>query len=203
MAQSNQEFYATGIMNGQQLDQASQALNSYCKVMRVPKLGAVPVVVTILTGLLITLILAALGERIWTAVAIGAPVSALFAFLCWLFYRYRVGASKRLNTYLAADGGQGMIIDFASARPFVDNQFRVGRYYLFIKNGAVIKLDSIIDIVKVTSHYRMVPTAVFLSVKVKDENGNMACPLCRVHMLNAEAEIDEIRKAVIQRSLSE
>ena len=95
-----------------------------------------------------------------------------------------------------------MIIDFASARPFVDDQFRVGRYYLFIKNGAVIKLDSILDIVRVTSHYKAVPLLVQLSVKVKDENGSMACPLCRVHLLKAEAEIDEIRRALVQRHLS-
>ena len=202
MSQSNQEFYATGIMNEQQLNQARQALYSYCKVMRVPKLGVVPVLVTFLTGMFITLVLAALGESIWTAMAIGAPVSALFAFLCWLLYRYRVAASKRLNTYLAADGGKGMIIDFASARPFVDDQFRVGRYYLFIKNGAVIRLDGIIDIVRVTSHYKAVPLLVQLSVKVKDENGSMACPLCRVHLLKAEAEIDEIRRALMQRHLS-
>ena len=199
MSQSNQEFYAAGIMNEQQFYQASQALYSYCKVMRVPKLGAVPVVVTVLEGVAITLVLAVTGMRLWMAVAIGALASALFSFLCWLAYRYRVGASKRLNTYLAVDGGQGMIIDFASARPFVDDQFRVGRYYLFIKNGAVIRRDSIIDIVRMTSHYKMVPTAVFLSAKVKDENVSMSLPLCRVHMLKADAEIEEIRKAVLQR----
>ena len=37
---------------------------------------------------------------------------------------------------------------------------------------------------------------------VKDENGSMSLPLCRVHMLKAEAEIDDIRKAVLQRHLS-
>ena len=84
----------------------------------------------------------------------------------------------------------------------IGTQLMLGRYYLFIKNGAVIRLDSIIDIVRVTSHYKMVPTAVFLSVKVKDENGSMACPLCRVHLLKAAAEIDEIRRAVMQRHLS-
>ena len=120
-------------MNEQQLNQASQALYSYCKVMRVPKLGIVPVVVTVLEGLIITLVIAALGERLLTAVIIGVSVSAVFAFLCWLAYRYRVGASKRLNTYLTEDGEQGMFSDFASAQPFVNDQFRLGRHYLFIK----------------------------------------------------------------------
>ena len=55
-------------MNEQQLNQASQALYSYCKVMRVPKLGIVPIVVTVLEGLIITLVIAALGERLLTAV---------------------------------------------------------------------------------------------------------------------------------------
>ena len=81
MSQLNQESYDIGIMNEQQLNQASQALYSYCKVMRVPKLGIVPVVVTVLEGLIITLVIAALGERLLTAVIIGASVSAVFAFL--------------------------------------------------------------------------------------------------------------------------
>lgn len=62
----------------------------------------------------------------------------------------------------------------------------------------MLKLDGIIDIVRVTSHYKTVPTGVYLSVKVKDENGSMAFPLCRVHMLKAREEIDEIRKAVMR-----
>ena len=94
MSQFNQESYATGIMNNQQLNQANQALYNYCKVMTVPKLGAAPVVITILEGLVLTLIIAALGESLLLAVSIGASVSALFTFFCWLLYRYRVGASK-------------------------------------------------------------------------------------------------------------
>ncbi len=94
-----------------------------------------------------------------------------------------------------------MFCDFASAIPFADDQFRLGRQYLFIKNGAALRLDSIADIVRVTTNYRMVPTGVFLSVKVEDENGNMVCPLCRLHMLKAGTEIAEIRNAVLQRHM--
>ena len=202
MSQSNQKSNATGITDEQQFNQQSQALYSYCKVMRVPKLGAVPVVVTVLEGLILTLVFVALGERLLTAVVIGISVSAVFTFLCWLAYRYRVGASKRLNTYLAADGEQRMFSDFASAQPFVNDQFRLGRHYLFIKNGAIIKIDSITDVVRITTNYRMLPTGVYLSVKVNDENGSMSLPLCRVHMLKAEEEINEIRKAVLQRHMS-
>ena len=202
MSQFDQQFYANGIMNEQQLNQLSNALYSYCKVMRVPRVGAVPVVVTVLVGVMITLILAALGESLGTAALIGAPVSVVFALLCCLIYRFRSGAAKRLNAYLAADGGQSMFIDFGWAQPFADDQFRLGRYFLFIRNGAVVRLDSITDIVRIVSHYRAVPTGVFLSVKVKDENGSMACPLCRLHVRNAAAEIDEIRRAVLQRHLS-
>ena len=102
-------------MNENQLNQRGHVLYSYCKVMRVPKLGAYPVVVTVLAGLIQILIFTALGESLLTAMVIGASVSAVLAFLCWLAYRYRVGASKRLNSYLAVDGGQSMISDFASA----------------------------------------------------------------------------------------
>ncbi len=199
MSQFNKKNYAAGIMNGQQPNQIGQALYSYCKVMRVPKLGAVPVVVTVLEGVAITLAMVALGMTLQAAVVIGVIVSAVFAFLCWLTLRYRVGASKRLNSYLAADGGRSMFSDFAVAQPFVDDQFRVGRYYLFIKNGAVLRLDGIYDIVRVTSHYRMVATGVFLSVKVKDAYGSMAFPLCRLHMLKAGSEIAEIRRTVMRR----
>ena len=203
MSQLNQESYAAGVTNEQQLNQISRALYSYCKVMSVPKLGEVPIVVTVLEGLIITLVIAALGERLLTAAVIGASVSAVFTFLCWLAYRYRAGAAKRLNSYLAADGGRSMYSDFDSAQSFENDQFRLGRQYLFIKNGAVIRLDSITDIVRTISHYRMVPTGVYLSITVKDENGSMSLPLCRVHMLNAETEINEIRKAVLQRHLSD
>ena len=199
MSQPDQQFYAAGGMNEQQLWQISNALYSYCRVMRVPKLGAIPVVVTVLEGLSIALILFALGEELSTALLIGAPVSAVFAILCVILYRFRSGASKRLNAYLAVDGGQRMYMDFAAAQPYADDQFRVGRFFLFIKNGAVVRLDSIADVVRVISHYRMVPTGVFLSVKVKDENGSMACPLCKVHLMKAEAEIFEIRNVLLQR----
>ena len=137
-----EKSYATGMMNEQQFNQLSQALYNYCKVMSVPKLGAAPVVITVLTGGIITLLLAALGESLLLAVAVGAIVIAVFAFLFWLAYRYRAGASKRLNSFLAEDGGRMMISDFAVAQPFVNDQFRLGRYYLYIRNGAVLKLDS-------------------------------------------------------------
>ncbi len=176
----------------------TDALYSYCKVMSVPKMGPAPAVITILTGLIATLIFVALGESLLTAVAIGAVLVAVFAFLCWLAYRYRVGVSKRLNSYLGEDGGQTMFSDFASAQPCMGDQFRLGRYYLFIKNGAVLRLDSITDIVRVATR-----SGVGVSVTVNDENGSMSLPLCKVHRPNDRAEIDEIRKAVMQRQLSE
>ena len=198
MSQLNQGYNTTGIMNEQQLNQPDQALYNYCKVMRVPKLGAAPIVITVLTGSILTLLIAALGESLLLAVATGAIVSAVFAFLFWLAYRYRVGASKRFNSYLATDNGQIMFSDFSSAQPVMGDQFRLGRHYLFIKNGAVLRLDSITDIVRINHHYRFVPTGVSLSVKVKDEHGSLAFPLCRVHLLNAQAEVNEIRDAVLQ-----
>jgi len=198
MSQFNQNPYDTEAMNEQQLNQLSHALYSYCKVMHVPKLGAAPVVITVLTGLILTLFIAALGESLLIAVTTGAIVSVVFAFLCWLAYRYRVGASKRLNSFLAEDGGRIMFSDFASAQPCMGDQFRLGRHYLFIRNGAVLRLDSINDIVRVATR-----SGVGVSVTVNDENGSMSLPLCRVHRPNDRAEIDEIRKAVLQRKLSE
>ena len=82
MSQLNQEFYDAGIMNEQQLDQISRALYSYYRVMRVPKLGAAPVVITVLEGLILTLIVAVLGRSLLLAIATGAIVTAVFAFLC-------------------------------------------------------------------------------------------------------------------------
>ena len=198
MSQFNQNPYDTEAMNEQQLNQLSHALYSYCKVMSVPKMGAAPVVITVLTGLILTLFIAALGESLLIAVTTGAIVSVVFAFLCWLAYRYRVGASKRLNSFLAEDGGRMMISDFAFAQPFANDQFRLGRYYLYIKNGAVLKIDSIADIVRIYTR-----SCVGVSAKVNDANGSMSFLLCRLHVLNDRAEIDEIRNAVLQRQLSE
>ncbi len=175
----------------------SHALYSYCKVMRVPKLGAAPVVITVLTGLILTLIIAALGESLLLAVAIGVIVSAVFVFLCWLTYRYRVGASKRLNAFLSEDGGRMMISDFATAQPFANDQFRLGRQYLYIKNGAVLKIDSIVDLVRVFAH-----SCVGLSAKVNDQNGRMSFLLCRLPAFFDRQEIDKIRKAVMERQSS-
>ena len=127
MSQYDQQYYAYGIMNEQQLSQLSNALYSYCKVMRVPKMGAAPAVISVLTGLILTLIIAALGESLLLAVAIGAIVSAVFAFLCWLAYRYRTGASKRLNSYLAEDGGQTLWLGSAICERSVQ-----GRQIFFI-----------------------------------------------------------------------
>ena len=171
--------------------------DSYCKVMRVPKMGAAPIVITVLEGLILTLVIAVLGESLLIGVITGASVSAVFAFLCWLLYRYRAGASKRFNSYLASDGGRSMYSDFASAQPFVNDQFRLGRYYLFIKNGAVLRIDSINDIIRIAGR-----SGVGLSVYVKDEHGSMSLPLCRGHMLRSQAEIDLIRNEVMQRRSS-
>ena len=132
-----------------------------------------------------------------TALAVGAIFIAVFSFLFWLAYRYRVEASKRLNSYLGEDGGQMMFSDFAYAQPFANDQFRLGRYYLFIRNGAVIKIDSITDIVRVFTR-----SAVGVHAKVNDASGSMSFLLCRVPLLNDRAVIDEIRKAVRQRQLS-
>lgn len=200
MSQFDQRSHNGGIMNEQQFNQLANALYSYCKVMRVPKLGVAPVVITVLEGVVMTLLTAALGVKIWWALLVGALVCAVFAFLCWLAYRYRAEAAKRLNSYLAADGGQGMLIDFASARPFASDQFRLGTYFLYIKNGAVLRLDGITDVVKTTSHYRAIPTGVYLSITVEDASGKTSFPLCRVHLLKAEAEVEEIRQAVLQKS---
>ncbi|MBR3103270.1 MAG: hypothetical protein IKH46_05555 [Lachnospiraceae bacterium] len=189
-----EKSYATGMMNEQQFNQLSQALYNYCKVMSVPKLGAAPVVITVLTGGIITLLLAALGESLLLAVAVGAIVIAVFAFLFWLAYRYRAGASKRLNSFLAEDGGRMMISDFAVAQPFVNDQFRLGRYYLYIRNGAVLKLDSIVDVVRIATR-----SGVGLNVTVNDTNGSMSFLICRLPMLNSWAAYDEIRNAVMQR----
>ncbi len=177
-------------------DQPNHALYSYCKVMRVPKMGAAPAVITIVTGLVLTLFLAALGS-LSIAVLAGASVSAVFAFLFRLAYKYRVGASQRLNSYLAEGGGQIMFSDFTSAQPVMGDQFRLGRHYLFIKNGAVIRLDSIDDIILVRCR-----SGSGLSLNVKDENGSMTLPLCRLHALRAREEFAEIRQAVLQRDQS-
>ena len=198
MSQFNQNPYDTEAMNEQQLNQLSHALYSYCKVMSVPKMGAAPVVITVLTGLILTLFIAALGESLLIAVTTGAIVSVVFAFLCWLAYRYRVGASKRLNSFLAEDGGRMMISDFAFAQPFANDQFRLGRYYLYIKNGAVLKINSIADIVRIYTR-----SGVGVSAKVNDANGSMTFLLCILPWLNDRAVIDEIRNAVLQRQLSE
>ncbi len=178
-------------------DQPNHALYSYCKVMRVPKMGAAPAVITIVTGLVLTLFLAALGESLSIAVLAGASVSAVFAFLFRLAYKYRVGASQRLNSYLAEGGGQIMFSDFTSAQPVMGDQFRLGKHYLFIKNGAVIRLDSIDDIILVGCR-----SGSGLSLTVKDENGSMTLPLCRLHALRAREEFAEIRQAVLQRDQS-
>ena len=209
MNQDYQNLYQSGKSqmnrdpNPQTLTQAAPSqpgntLYSYCRVKRNPWLVPVAVVVTVLEGVIITFLVATTGATLWTSVFIGGFFSALFAFLFWYAKRVQTGSAKRLKSYLAADGGQGLFSDFASAQPFANDQFRVGRQYLFLKNSAVLRLDSITDIVRINHHARMVPTGVSLSIKVNDEHGSLAYPLCRVHLLNAQAEIAEIRQAVMK-----
>ena len=209
MNQDYQNLYQSGMSNQnrdpnpQTLTQAAPSqpgntLYSYCRVKRNSKLVPVSIVVTVLEGVIISLLVATTGATLWTSVFIGGLISAMFAFLFWYAKRVQTGSAKRLKSYLAADGGQSMFSDFASAQPFANDQFRVGRQYLFIRNGAVLRLDSIIDIVRINHHYRFVPMGVSLTLKVNDEHGSMAFPLCRVHMLNAQAEVNEIRNPVLQ-----
>ncbi len=198
MSQFNQEPNANGMMNEQQLSQISNALYSYCKVMSVPKMGAAPAVITILIGLIVTLLFVALGESLMMALAVGAPISAVFAFLFWLAYRYRVEASKRLNSYLGEDGGQMMFSDFAYAQPFANDQFRLGRKYLYIKRGAVIKIASIDDIVRVFTR-----SGVGVHAKVNDASGSASFLLCILPQFNDRPKIEEIRNAVRERQMSE
>ena len=192
----NQNPYpnANWTMNEQQLNQTGQALYSYCHVMREPKLGAAPILITVLTGLAMTLIVAALGGSLLLAVGLGAILIALFGFLCWLAYRYRVGASRNLNSYLAVDGGRMMISDFAYAQPFVNDQFRLGRYFLFIRNGAVLRIDGIVDVVKIPGR-----SGGGVSVKYNDQNGSMSFAICRLHPLGGWDDYYRIRDAVMQR----
>ncbi len=197
MEQLNQNSYNNGIMNEQQYNQLSYALNSYCKVMIVPKMGPAPAVITILTGVMITLVIAAFGESLLLAVATGAVVIAVFAFLCIFAYRYRVRASQRLNSYLGEDGGRVMISEFAYAHPFANDQFRLGNHYLYIKNGAVLKIASIVDIVRIFTR-----SGVGVHAKVNDESGSASFLLCILPVFSYGPKIDEIRKAVMQRQMS-
>ena len=89
-----------------------------------------------------------------------------------------------------------MYIDFASAQPFANDQFRLGRYYLYIRNGAVIRIDSITDIVRVWSR-----SGVGVNAKVNDANGSMSFLLCILPQFSDRPKIDEIRKAVRQRQM--
>ena len=208
MNQDYQNLYQSGKSqmnrdpNPQTLTQAAPSqpgntLYSYCRVKRNPWLVPVAVVVTGIEGVIITLLVATTGASLWTSVFIGGFFSAMFAFIFWIAYRYQAGAAKRHNSYLAADGGQSMFSDFASAQPFANDQFRVGRQYLFIRNGAVLRLDSINDIVRVATR-----SGVGVSVTVNDENGSMSLLLCKVHRFNDRAEIEVIREAVMHRHLS-
>lgn len=190
--QPSRSPYGAGIMNQQQLNQQGQALYNYCKLKRSHKFVPVAIVVTVLMWLLITLLVATVTPLL-TAVFIGGIMGGLFGFLCWYVNKQQTGTATRLDYYLAADGGQGLFSDFASAQPFEDDQFRLGRQYLFIKNSTVLRLDSIYDIVRINTS-----AGIYLTVKAKDEHGSIAYPLCRVHLLSASEEFDEIRKAVLQ-----
>ena len=62
MSQSNQNHYPNEIMNEQQFNQISQALYSYCTVMREPKVGPLLFVIPVFVGVSVTFLFALLGE---------------------------------------------------------------------------------------------------------------------------------------------
>ncbi len=117
-----------GIMNQQQLNQQGQALYNYCIIRRSHKFGPVAIVVTVLLGVLTTLLVAAIAPLL-TALFVGGLMSGIFGFLFWYVNKQQTESAKSLGSYLAADGGQGLFSDFALAQPFVDDQFRLGRQY--------------------------------------------------------------------------
>jgi hypothetical protein len=166
--------------------------------MREPKVGPLLFVIPVFVGVSVTFLFSLLVEGLLLALALGGFITAIFAFLCWFACKYRREASKRLNSYLAVDGGQGMYIDFVSAQPFANDQFRLGRKYLYIKRGAVLKIDSIDDIVRVFTR-----SGVGVNAKVNDENGSMSCLLCMLPVFTDRPEIEKIRQAVRERQMSE
>ena len=90
-----------------------------------------------------------------------------------------------------------MISEFAYAQPFANDQFRLGNHYLYIKNGAVLKIDSIVDIVRIYTR-----SGVGVSAKVNDASGSASFLLCILPVFSYGPKIDEIRKAVMQRQMS-
>ena len=87
-----------------------------------------------------------------------------------------------------------MISDFAFAQPFVNDQIRLGRYFLFIRNGAVLRIDGIVDVVKIPGR-----SGGGVSVKYNDQNGSMSFAICRLHLLGGWDDYYRIRDAVMQR----
>ena len=104
MNQDYQNLYQSGKSqmnrdpNPQTLTQAAPSqpgntLYSYCRVKRNSKLVPVSIVVTVLEGVIISLLVATTGATLWTSVFIGGFFSAMFAFIFWLAYRYQAGAA--------------------------------------------------------------------------------------------------------------
>lgn len=101
-------------MSQQQSFQLGKAMADYCKVMRVPKLGIVPVIVTVFVMVAVSALIT-IASGIYVGLFVGAFFGALFAFIVWLGYRLRAGASKRLNSYFAQEGEEAVLSDFAIA----------------------------------------------------------------------------------------
>ena len=182
----------------QQLYQLGQAMYDYTKIQRVPKIGFLPVLIVVLEGAVITpLCIAAAG--VYAGAFVGIFITALFALLVGLVYRLRAGSSKRLNTYFAQEGEAGILNEFACAQSFANDQFRLSIRYIFIKNGAVLRLADVCEVQRMIHHYRIIPTGFSLIVKVNDENGKMAFPLCRLRYFGNRAEAEQIADMIISR----
>lgn len=189
---------AAPAVNEQMLRQLGNDMGNYCKVQRVPKLGAAPVLIVLFEFAAISA-LCIVAAGVAAGLFIGAFFGGVFALLVWLVYRLRVGASKRLNTYFGTDGEVNVLLDFASAEPFVNDQFRLGMKYLFIRNSAVLRIVNITDVRIIVHHYRIIPTGFHLTAIVDDENGSLAFPLCRLHMFKFRSESEQVISTIMQR----
>ncbi|MBR6336431.1 MAG: zinc ribbon domain-containing protein [Ruminococcus sp.] len=181
----------------QELAQIGKAMHDYIKVDLEPKMSKVAIVVSVIVGLAISAL--SLIDMTFGFLFVGLLVMALLILIIWGVYKMNITASSRLKRFFSLDGEANVLMEFASAVPMANDQFRLSAHYIFVKTRCMVRILDVTKITRVKESTNFIPTGVRLDALVEDEHGPLNITLCRLHMTKSKSEADEYFNQITAR----
>lgn len=194
---SNAAVISAQPVSSQELSALGQAMYDYCRVDLVPKSCRGRVLAFALIGALLVVTGAVTG--LWPVILIGLPVGIVGVISSWCAGGDAVKNSQRLKSLFANDGEEFVLKEFASAKPFAGDQFRISGFYLFVRGKGVFRNVSIEKLTRVTESFNYIPTGVKLDALITDESGTMYFSVCKLHLGRSRKEADELYNEISAR----